>query len=167
MGRWTDGQPGPRAVPAPGVSCVVIEAGNMIDLGQPQRRQLICRHRLAPRSELSMSYLNQQWAFPLDVPEHRGGSCVCLVQWSLIMLAREGVTGWQQIARRLDVQLLVCLHVGRVVPALSHRISTINAGGMAALLRSETTNPPPLPNSLTCQSMAGAALAAWQMRRRR
>lgn len=29
-----------------------ISVGNMIDSGQPQRRQLICRHRLAPRSGL-------------------------------------------------------------------------------------------------------------------
>lgn len=30
------------------VRYVVIDVGNMIDSGQPQRRQLICRHRLAP-----------------------------------------------------------------------------------------------------------------------
>lgn len=37
-----------RAVPY----VVVFSVGNMIYSGQPPRRQLICRHRLAPRSEL-------------------------------------------------------------------------------------------------------------------
>lgn len=33
----------------------------------------------------------------------------------------------------------------RVVPTVSHRISTINAGGMAALLRPQTTDTTPSP----------------------
>lgn len=36
----------------------LFNVGNMIDPGQPQGRQLMCRHRLAPRSELPVSDLN-------------------------------------------------------------------------------------------------------------
>lgn len=52
----------------------------------------------------------------------------------------QGITGWQQIARRASFRF-GC----RVVPTVSHSISTINAGGMAALLRSETMNTTPSP----------------------
>lgn len=53
------------------------------------------------------------------------------------------------------------LGVGRVVPTMSHRISTTNAGGMAALLRSETTDHGTTPWPNVPRAQAGPRWAAW------
>jgi hypothetical protein len=50
------------------VTVVFISVGNMIEPGQPQRRQLICRRRLAPRSELCQTLINDGQPVPLEKP---------------------------------------------------------------------------------------------------
>lgn len=93
--RRASGLPAYLSRPA-NVPYVVFHVGNMIDSGQPQHRQLICRHRLAPQSELTSVRPQITTApFPLEAP-----------RWFLCVLCNhphprpQGGTGWQQNARR-------------------------------------------------------------------
>jgi hypothetical protein len=148
-------------LPKPGrPTSQVSSVGNMIEPGQPQHRQLICRPRLAPRSELPLSDLNQGRPFPVEVPKVVLVSCAIIIHHARAVRCDRVATGCETAGGPALVSCLVWM-LGRVVPTVSHRISTINAGGMAALLRPETMNPHPTAHS---KAVVGS-VAAWQMRR--